>query len=186
MKLLLILSFIFLNCCLCNGQDIEKLMREYSTEKSTTKKTDLFFKYYSSTRDSIPEMIIGLVKVLNLFKKNKDLTGIAIVNLVISDKYSAIGDYTNCLRYGIASLKNFEDAKDSLGIMRSLFLIGNSLVFTKNFEQALVYLKRAIASSKNTGGITYADNLNTAAYCMIMLKKPDSAFAYVKPAISIG
>ena len=75
----------------------------------------------------------------------------AIIDLVIANKYSSLGDYTNSLRYGISSLKNFEDVKDSLGIMQSLFFIGNSLVFSKNFEQALIYLKKAATLTKNTG-----------------------------------
>src|SRR6185437_4686823 len=97
-----------------------------------------------------------------------------------------IGDYTNSLRSGISSLKSFEDVKDSVGVKQSLSIIGNSLAFSKNFEQASIYFKKAASLAKNSGGIFYADNLNGIAYCMIMLKKPDSAFAYVKPAIDIG
>jgi two-component system NtrC family sensor kinase len=186
MRSLLLLTFIFLNCCIAASQDIDKLMQEYDTAKNTISKTNIFYKYYSSSRDSIPEMIMGLVKVLNQFKQKNDIRGIAISSMVIADKYVAIGDYTNSLRYSISALKNFEDAKDSFGVRQSLFFIGNSLVYSKNFEQALIYFKRAATLSKNNGGIAYADNLNGIAYCMTMLKKPDSAFAYIKPAIDIG
>jgi two-component system NtrC family sensor kinase len=186
MRLLLLVTFGFLNCYTSSGQDVNKLMQEYDTAKNTTSKTDIFYKYYSSSGDSVPEMIIKLVNLSNQLKRKKDPRIIAIIDLVLADKYSYLGDYTNSLRYSISSLKNFEDVKDSLGIIRSLFLIGNSLVFSKNYDQALVYLKKAVILTENNGDILHADILNAAAYCMVMLKKPDSAFVYIKPAIEIG
>jgi two-component system NtrC family sensor kinase len=185
MRSLLLLTFIFLSYT-SSSQDINKLMQEYDTAKTTTSKANILYKYYLSPRDSVPEMIIELVKVLNHFKKKSDITGMAISNMVIADKYVSIGDYTSSLRYSISSLKNFEDVKDSLGVKQSLFLIGNSLVFSRNFEQASSYFKKAATLTKNNRNILYADNLNGIAYCMIMLKKPDSAFAYVKAAVDIG
>ena len=184
--LLLLLTSILLNCCICSAQDINKVMQKYDSARTTTAKIDFFYKYYSSDVDSVPAIINKANKILNHFKKKNDITGTAITSLMLSNKYSAIGDYTNSIAYGISALKNFETVKDNEGIVQSLFLVGNSFIFSKNFEQALPYLKRAATLAKINGDIFYADILNAIAYCMIMLKKPDSAFVYIKPAISIG
>ena len=188
MKLLLTLLCICLNCYEGYCQDTKSLIREYYTAKTTESKIDLFFKYYSSgLKDSIPAQIFSLIQISDDFKEKNDLVGMGAANLTLGYRYISIGDYTNSLRYDFAALKNFGDVKDSSGITRCFFAIGNSFTFSKNFEQALVYLKKAVMLAKRDDvDIEYADNLNAIAYCMIMLKKPDSAFFYIKEAINIG
>ncbi len=80
MKLLVFLSFIFLNCCICKGQDVNKLMHEYSTAKNTTDKTDLFYKYSSSSslgdnRDASfgDSRFSGAVTINNIAGKGTDI-----------------------------------------------------------------------------------------------------------------
>ena len=161
-------------------------MQVYDTTNNTVNKIKLFSKYLSGLKGPATETIIRLVKLSDGFKEKKDLQGEGVVNASIGNQYIAIGDFTNSLRYYFSALKIFEEAKDSSGIMYSLFAVGNAFIYAENFEQALVYLQKSVRLSKNYGGIEYADNLNGIAYCMIMLKKPDSAFAYIKPAINIG
>ena len=187
MKRILTLICIFFIWHLTYSQDSKDLMMKYQTIKSTNDKVDLFFDHYSGSPDSIEENITSLNKIFNQFKERKDLTGMGVANMIIGYQYLFLEDYTNSLRYGIAGLQKFEEIKDSVGIMRSTYLLGISFQYSRNFDQALFYLKKSSSIAQTyANGIKYADRLNAIADCYIRLKKPDSALPYIKKAVKIG
>jgi len=166
---------------------LDTVTTRYKQESGISGKEKVLDDYLNSLKIPTTEKINLLFKLYDKFREQKDATGMGYTQYLTSGCFLSLGDYTNSLKCQIAGLKNFEEARDSTGIITSMLGIEDSYMYSKNFDQALEYCQKSILVAKLMDNkLLYAFALNATADCLIKMKKADSALAYAQEAVRIG
>src|ERR1700693_2791778 len=116
-KLVAYLLFIFfVQYAYC--QETKTILDKYEKAKTTGDKFRVIIEYTNALTITTEEKFASLNNLYIQFTQKKDMAGIGTVQCVIGSLYWQHDDYVNSLKYYISALKNFEEIKDSTGIMQ--------------------------------------------------------------------
>lgn len=124
-------------------------------------------------------------EVVRLAEKINYPQGIANGYSILACCYSALSNYTVALDYSFKCLKAFENSKDIDGVCKSLSSIAATYDAQSDYDNAIIYLKKAIALDLSRGGTAraYISNMATA-----YLNKGDlnQALLYMKKDLQLS
>lgn len=143
-----------------NYKEAIKLFDQYNQPGSSAYIWNKIADSYVNT-GSYPEAIDANTKALDLFKKANDKTGIVNMNIDLGDIYFKQEKYENCLPNYKQALKMYEESKDARGQATTLNRIGIAYSEWGNYDEAYIFLKRALDVAKK-------NNLNSQANAIIL------------------
>ncbi|MCC7029028.1 MAG: tetratricopeptide repeat protein [Chitinophagaceae bacterium] len=185
MKNILGLLLLMHICCSIQAQIVpDSVLVKYSADSNKLKKGRILSKYFNfdfeGTED---EKLAMLLKTKLYFESKKEPVGADYCEAFVVSYAWSKGDYAIALEKGLNILPNFESRKDTFGIIQ----VTNSLAIassdSKNYTQAIEYLKRTLqystSSHERVGVIT---SLNNMADIYNKLKQKDTALYYIQQA----
>jgi two-component sensor histidine kinase len=128
-----------------------------------------------------------LNKYLEFHKRQGNKKGMAVANLARSYNFSNAGNYEESAKAIAASLKIYEELKDTTWVIVSMNKLGYLMAEIGNFEEAHRYLNKAISTAK-LAEIPYEEQnaYNTKAVIFDKQDKLDSALLYYTKSYKIA
>ena len=121
----------------------ESFLKNYNAAKTTSEKGKIILNYLGSDNDSLRSTRLSL---LSYFISHEDDAGADYVKLFTS---SPAADFSNTLKESFDILERFEKRKDEYGQMWSLETIAASFLLSKNYDEAIRDLSKAIKLRAN-------------------------------------
>lgn len=114
------------------------------------------------------------------FEKTDNRQGVAWTLFGLSGAFRTIGDYQQSTEWGLQSLKIFETAKDTLGIINALNVTAISIAQNGDPHTGISYYKKILDYTRLfTNKRTEALAKNNIADSYMRLEQPDSALPYI-------
>ena len=176
----------FLSLALCSqlfSQPLpDSILTKYNSAPSQKEKEKCLDNYFINnfSKDS---RISNAVEILFYFKKQDDAIAADYTGLYIAGNLGSTGDYTAGLNMALPILSRFEKRNDTLGMNRSFQTLTTCFLVAKNYDQAIVYLKKIIPLAPNKEMLTQALNDIGAVYAQAFM--PDSGLVYAQKAVTI-
>ena len=180
------LALLLVACSLCSYSQApsESFSTTYNAAKSSREKGETIIAFIGNNNDSLKDKSLAL---LSYFRKNNDKIGSDYTLLIVNMLQNNTGDFTNTLNESFDALKRFETNKDEYGKMWAFATIANSFAVSKDYEKAILYYKKEMASSKLIhDSIRYINTINNIAYTYVLSNKPDSGIVYAQQAVSLS
>ncbi|MBC7826892.1 MAG: tetratricopeptide repeat protein [Chitinophagaceae bacterium] len=183
LKLFLLLPLILLVVCLTvfSQQKRDSLLKELTVSKEDTVTHNILFKlsifyFHANNADSALLYALESKKLANSLNSKKHLANSLSA---LSLAYQLIGNYPKRLEIDFAFLQMMEESNDSLDIAIALSGISGTYDDLEDFEQAVIYEKRAYYIYRNCGDKFWLlTSANSIGYYYIQLAIPDSALTY--------
>lgn len=118
----------------------ESVLNKYHKGSSNEKYT-ILYSYLNSFIKNDSLLIIKSLELNAYFKKQNDYTGADYTNLFLADRAFTILDYATSLSIALPTLSSFKSRNDTTGILLASFKISRSYSSSRNYVEAIKYLK---------------------------------------------
>ncbi len=126
----------------------------------------------------------NVVDLIGYFKKNNDQVGEDYVQLFTSFNLTQTGQFNTALNQSLQILSRFEERHDNYGIINAYLRIGDALYFSREFEQCIVYCKKAMPLALLSGDKKILSQIyNDIGSAYNEMNKPDSGLIYAQKAV---
>ncbi len=126
----------------------------------------------------------NVVALIGYFKKNNDQVGEDYVQLFTTFNLTQTGQFNIALNQSLQILSRFEERHDNYGIINAYLRIGDALYFSREFEQCIVYCKKAMPLALLSGDKKILSQIyNDIGSAYNEMNKPDSGFIYAQKAV---
>ena len=127
----------------------------------------------------------NIVALIGYFKKNNDQVGEDYVQLFTAFNLSQTGQFNTALNQSLQILSRFEARHDDYGIINAYLRIGDALYFSREFEQCIMYCKRAMSRALLAGDKEMLSSIyNEIGTAYNEMNKPDSGLIYAQKAVN--
>lgn len=156
---------------------------KYYFAKTDKEKGNCLLDYFKSqVNDTKTKTNILLLK--SWFDKQNDNVGKNYTNLGLAMMLEKNGDFPGSLNLLFLALPQFEQRKDSLGMLYTYRLIGNTYMSAKDYVQAAKYSKKEIDFVNNDRNLL-SRVYNSIACVYGEGKMPDSGMVYAEKAVKM-
>jgi len=163
----------------------DSVLAHYHSVKLNWDKSNYLWNYFRPLQ-SDSNNVKKALEILSYFKKQNDETGSAVTQIYIASRLNRKGDYNTALNMLLPILHECEKRKDTVGIIYCYKMISNCFDFARNYEQAIVWQKKAIpvvTAMKNEVALSDIFNSLGATYAKALM--PDSGLVYAQKAVTI-
>ena len=127
----------------------------------------------------------NIVALIGYFKINNDQVGEDYVQLFTAFNLSQTGQFNTALNQSLQILSRFEARHDDYGIINAYLRIGDALYFSREFEQCIMYCKRAMSRALLAGDKKILSSIyNEIGTAYNEMNKPDSGLIYAQKAVN--
>lgn len=136
------------------------------------------------TNDSL--LIKKSLELIAYFKKQNDDAGVGYVNVRLAWNAHVKHDYTTALNIALPALSAFKTGNDTTGIIKATITIESAYAATKNYLEAIKYVKELIPIYLSRGDKRgLSDSYNEIGTCYGQAFMPDSGLIYAQQAVNI-
>ena len=127
----------------------------------------------------------NVVALIGYFKKNNDQVGEDYVQLFTTINLTQTGQFNTALNQSLQILSRFEARHDNYGIINAYLRIGDALYFSREFEQCIIYCKKAMSRALLAGDKEILSSIyNEIGTAYNEMNKPDSGLIYAQKAVN--
>ncbi len=182
LTLCLLLFFCALNAY--NQPMPDSTKAKYYAAKADKEKGNCLMDYFKHQVLNDTKTKTDILLLKSWFQKQKDNAGTNYTNLGLSMILQKNGDFPGALNMLFSVLPQFEQCKDSFGILNTYMLINSTYMSAKDYLQAAKYAKMEIDFANND------KNLLSRIYNGIACvygegKMPDSGMTYAEKAVKM-
>ena len=179
---------IFLYSALCSGiiaQPLpDSLKIRYNAAKTDSEKGKCL-SIYMNTFNGDSSDWKNVVALIGYFKKNNDQVGEDYVQLFTTNNLAQTGEFNTALNQSLKILSRFESRHDNYGIINAYLRIEDALYYSREFEQCIMYCKRAESLAQLTGDKHLLSRIyNDIGSAYNEMNQPDSGLIYAQKAVN--
>lgn len=164
----------------------ESVLNKYH-KASSKEKYNIISSYLNSFYKNDSLLIKKSLELIAYFKKQNDYAGADYTNLFLADRAIAKHDYATSLNIALPALSAFKSRKDTTGIILACFKISRSYQRTRNYAEAIKYLKELIPIYLIQGDKRgLCDNYNEIGAISGEAYLPDSGLIYAQKAVNLA
>ncbi len=127
----------------------------------------------------------NVIALIGYFKKNNDQVGEDYVQLFTAFNLTQTGQFNIALNQSLQILTRFEARHDNYGIINAYLRIGDALYFSREFEQCIIYCKRAMSRALLAVDKEILSSIyNEIGTAYNEMNKPDSGLIYAQKAVN--
>lgn len=166
----------------------DSVLTRYKSFGTQKEKETFLFEYLQHGLYFDEKAIEKGIELTSAFKKNNDEAGADLSNLLVSIKLAQDeGNYIEGLNRSLPILHRFEEKKDTLGIAFSLITVSYCYSYSRNYEMAIAYQKKAIPLAAALGNEELmAQIYNDIGTFYSDVAMPDSGLTYAHKSVAIG
>ena len=185
-----LLFFLLLFLCIskANSQPLpDSTKAQYAAAKNDYEKGQCLVAYFKQQPLNDATTKANALQLKSWFEKQKDATGINYINLRLAMVLENNGDFPGALNLAFSVLPQFEERKDSFGILTTYGFISATYMAAKDYLNAAVYSKKEISIVQASND----KNLLSRAYNGIACvygegNMPDSGMVYAQKSVNIA
>ncbi len=160
---------------------------KYAAAKDDKEKGQFLLSYFKQQPFNDSSTKINALLLKSWFEKQKDVTGINYTNLRLAWILENNGDFTGALNVAFTVLPQFEQRKDSFGIITIYGFISATYMAAKDYLNAAVYSKKEISivqAGNDKNLLSHAYNGIACVYGEGNM--PDSGMVYAQKSVNIA
>lgn len=185
-----IVAPLLLACCsvVAYSQPLpDSVLSKYKLAKTDEEKGRCLFAYYGVLSKTDSSIIKNTLDLVSWFKTKNDKVGEDYTNLRLTHILTSKGDFTAALKMCFDILPRFEKRNDTFGILCSNRAISGVYFLSKDYEQAAIYDKKALAlMSEEKDGKANISRMHNAIGCIYGEGGiPDSGMVYAQKAVNM-
>ena len=186
MKKIILFTFIHLFNITLNSQTLpDSVIKKYNAAQTSWAKHMCIFKYLYSFNENDSLWSAKVRETKHYFEKQNNEAELDYIQLPIASKFNERGDYTNMLNTVLPVLPRFMERGDTNCILRSHYLISVGYESSKNYNEAIMYMKRQIPillAKRNNYRLMVVHNWVGQLYARASI--PDSGIFYAQRAMA--
>jgi serine phosphatase RsbU (regulator of sigma subunit) len=183
-----ILFLIFFYSVLCSGiiaQPLPDSLKIWYNAAKTDSAKGKCLSIYMNSFNGDSSAWKNVVALIGYFKKNNDQVGEDYVQLFTTINLTQTGQFNTALNQSLQILTRFEARHDNYGIINAYLRIGDALYFSREFEQCIIYCKRAMSRALLAGDKKILSSIyNEIGTAYNEMNKPDSGLIYAQKAVN--
>jgi len=165
----------------------DSVVTKYNSFSTQKEKEEYLFNYMEHLLYA--KNIKHVNELSEAFSKQKEQVGADFTMLLVCRKLSGQGElnYVEALNRALPILHRFEERNDTLGMAYSLLSISYCYGYSRNYEQAIVYLKKSLLLANHLGKpklLVQIHNDIGSYYSSISM--PDSGLVYGHKAVALA
>jgi tetratricopeptide (TPR) repeat protein len=185
-----LLFFLALILCFANAYSQplpDSTKAQYAAAKNDKEKEQSLVAYFKQQPLNDATTKANALQLKSWFEKQKDATGINYTNLRLAGILENNGDFPGALNLAFSVLPQFEERKDSFGILTTYGFIGSTYMAAKDYLNAAVYSKKEISIVKAGNDKNKLSSAYNAIACVYGEgNMPDSGMVYAQKSVNIA
>lgn len=184
-----LLFFLVFSLCIfkADSQPLpDSIKAQYSAAKNDNGKGQCLMDYFQHQPLSDTATKRNILLLKSWFQKEKDATGINYTDLGLAEILESNGDFPGSLNLLFSVLPQFEEHKDSFGIINTFILISGTYMSAKDYLNAAAYSKKEIILIKaGNDKALLSRSYNSIACVYGEGDMPDSGMVYAEKAVKM-
>lgn len=183
----MITAFLLLGFMHGNAQDLSKDVLEKYQYGNSLEKYNVIKSYLNTFNKNENILIKQSLELIDYFKKQNDYTGVDCGNVFLAFRAYDKHNYTTALNIALPTFSSFKTRSDTAGILMITRVIDYSYYATKNYAEAVKYMKELIPiyiAQKNKQGLNFIYNEIGSVYGKAF--QPDSGLIFAQQSLNLA
>jgi tetratricopeptide (TPR) repeat protein len=180
-------AFLLLGFMHVYAQDLPKDVLEKYQYGNSLEKYNVIKSYLNTFNKNENILIKQSLELIEYFKKQNDYTGVDCGNVFLAFRAYDKHDYTTALNIALPTFSSFKTRNDTAGILMITRVIDYSYYATKNYAEAVKYMKELIPiyiARKNKQGLNFIYNEIGSVYGQAF--QPDSGLIFAQQSLNLA